>query len=96
MPILKSEMRFRLISKIKVGRAEILQFLMIPGREREERLDQQTAMFYNFYNISIFDLFYKTPGQEMCLDSRARAGTGTEVQMIDGLLTGSTWSSRPM
>ena len=35
MPILKSEMRFRLISKIEVGRAEILQFLMIQAREGE-------------------------------------------------------------
>ena len=38
MPILKSEMRFRMISEIEVGRAEILQFLMI--HTREIRLDQ--------------------------------------------------------
>ena len=35
MPILKSEMRFRMISKIEVGRPEILQFLMIQTREIE-------------------------------------------------------------
>ena len=46
MPILKSEMRFRMISKIEVGRAEILQFLMIQAREGTRRLAQQTTGFY--------------------------------------------------
>ena len=56
MPILKSEMRFRMISKIEVGRAEILQFLMIQAAEREGTLDQQkqTTIFYKINSVSGF------------------------------------------
>ena len=109
MPILKSEMRFRMISKIEVGRAEILQFLMIQARERT--LAQQTASFciLSFIMFHVFSfLSWNSQPTNMFRWKIQRWKLYFTLLLwslywlliweveIDGLLTGLPWWSRPM